>query len=283
MHKKIDKYTLKQSEFYDENPPISPWPGLLLKYQLLKPYRPKEIYWKNILDGLEIKKRDRILDIGCGQGLYLARICIHYGCKGVGIDASSSSIKYAKDNYGSKNLSYFKADAGNLPFKADSFDKIVSFDLLEHVEDKRKVLQEMTSVLRKEGKIVIHAVNKNDIFTLNWVLEKLGYDVYTRAMHQRNLFVESKKLQKDLRELGFRKIKVSHYDAFFTLGVDELFIVLVAVLKKIGYGNNETVGKIFLGITSFISRLIYSILMFLDKPWFTRGRSVGMTVVAVKR
>ena len=105
---------------------------------------------------------ERILDIGCGRGeaiLYLA-------CNGAivyGIDYSPNGLRIAKRYLGSKreseqNICLVQADAGQLPFKDSSFDKLLMFDLIEHLypEELAKALSEAHRVLVPGGQLIIH-------------------------------------------------------------------------------------------------------------------------------
>jgi len=101
-------------------------------------------------------------------------------------------------------------------------------------------------------------------------------------MHERDLFVDAVTVKKDLKALGLKKIKIYFYDAFFTLGADELIIVIAVLLNKLGFENRLTIGKIYISIMNKISRLFYPLLMKLDKAWFEKGKSAGITVIAQK-
>jgi ubiquinone/menaquinone biosynthesis C-methylase UbiE len=279
------KLTLSQiqAKFYDKNPPVVPWPNLISNYGFNKSYRPKEIHWKQVLDKLNIKPSDRVLDIGCGQGNFLSRIVKQYKCSGIGVDISERSVKYANNHYRNRRLKFMRSDALNINLKSNSFDKVISCDLLEHVVDKDRVLSEMVRVSKYEGKLLIHAVNKNDRFTLDWLWEKLGIDIYSRALHDRNLFVDPKLTRKRLEELGINVEEIRYYDAFFTLMFDESIIVLVSVLQKLGLGKNRIVGRVFFNSMNVVSRLLYPLVIFLDKPWLSKGVSVGVTIIGTKK
>jgi 2-polyprenyl-3-methyl-5-hydroxy-6-metoxy-1,4-benzoquinol methylase len=124
MFKKVS-HSQEQSQFYDEHPPLSPWPELLRQRGLSCLYKPREVFWKKALDGLKIKAGEKVLDVGCGQGLFLARLTRTYKTKGVGIDVSKKSVGFARKNYARKNLSYRVADATQIPFRDSSFDILV--------------------------------------------------------------------------------------------------------------------------------------------------------------
>ena len=96
----------------------------------------------------------RVLDIGCGYGYgsnHLAQIADHV----TGIDYHTPAIEFAKEKYRRDNLTYLQHDANEpLPFEDNSFDLIVSSEVLEHIRNQRELLGEIKRV-GKKGKFVI--------------------------------------------------------------------------------------------------------------------------------
>jgi SAM-dependent methyltransferase len=95
----------------------------------------------------------RILDCGCGTGHNLAMLR-QYG-RAWGIDITWSGLAYAHD-LGERGVA--RASAANLPFPADQFDLVTSFDVLYALEDdlEREALNEMYRVLRPGGQVLIN-------------------------------------------------------------------------------------------------------------------------------
>lgn len=282
MFKKIT-HSQQQSQFYDEYPPLAPWPELLHGRGLSCLYKPREVFWKKALDTLQIKAGEKALDVGCGQGLFLARLTKTYKVKGVGIDVSDKSIEFAKKHYVGKNLSYRVADATKLPFSNNFFNVVVSLDTLEHIEDQKRTVKEMIRVLKPGGNLLIYTMSKNDKFTLDWVREKLGFDIYSRAAHERELFVDSDWLRNELEVGGAGVNRIELFNAFFSLFVDEAIMVLVLLSKKLGLFKSKILGRVFLFFANLISRSFYPILKLLDYPWFAKGYSLGFLVTARKK
>lgn len=282
MSKKVN-YSKLQAKFYNANPGLIPWPDLLVKKGLSILYRPKEIFLKNILTGLKFKQNDMVLDVGCGQGVFLARIVKSYRLRGVGIDVSPVSIRYANVNLRSNRLKYLVADSLLLPFKDNYFDKVVTFDTLEHIENQEKAVDEMVRVLKPGGKLLIHTLNVNDKYTLDWVWDKMGFDIYSRAFHKHSLFVDPSWIKRKLEKSNVKLDSIKFYDAFFTLAVDEIVMVLAVIMSRLGFGDNYNFGRMFLFVTSIISKIIYPVVSFLDNIWFSKGYSVGIVVTGEKQ
>lgn len=96
----------------------------------------------------------RILDAGCGPGLYSA-LFIEGGASVVSVDASPKMIELAKQRLG-KSEDVWLADLSEpLDFlETESFDIVVSPLVLNYIEDWRKVFAEFYRLLRAGGHFV---------------------------------------------------------------------------------------------------------------------------------
>jgi len=98
-----------------------------------------------------LKKGDWVLDLGCGEGRFLAL----NPKKIKGIDWSQASIKICQ----AKGYQAKKADVRNLPFKAKSVPGIHCAHLIEHFlpQDAHQILKEIDRVLKPQGLLVIRS------------------------------------------------------------------------------------------------------------------------------
>lgn len=125
---------------------------------------------------------ERILDAGCGTG-YLLNFLVDGEKCGVGVDISASAIKLARKRF--SHLRFFRGDLSKLPFKDGEFDKVVCFNVIEHLEadEQERALEEIKRVLRKGGVLVAGTNIKN---SLSWQLFKLffgGDPTHTREFN----------------------------------------------------------------------------------------------------
>jgi trans-aconitate 2-methyltransferase len=103
---------------------------------------------------------DRVLDLGCGDGYLTRRIAgmVPTGCA-VGIDVSRRMIATARAAAQATAAGpwFLVADATALPLRR-VFDVVVSFNALHWVPDQHRVLGQIASVLRPDGRAVIQVV-----------------------------------------------------------------------------------------------------------------------------
>jgi len=101
----------------------------------------------------DIKVKEKILDLGCGNGrLYKLLEKTNY----TGIDISERLISIAKKKY--PRVNFKVANALNLSFKKELFDKVYSIAVLHHIPSKKlriQFLKEIKKVLKKDGSLIL--------------------------------------------------------------------------------------------------------------------------------
>lgn len=118
----------------------------------------RRIEWRKMLEYLDPKEGERILDIACGGGQLSLKIA-EYGCEVYGCDIAEDSIESAKRLAELEGIgcSFRVGDAEDLPYTDGYFDKIVCSSSLEHFKNDVKALKEMNRVLKLNGCVVLTA------------------------------------------------------------------------------------------------------------------------------
>ncbi|HKP13050.1 MAG TPA: class I SAM-dependent methyltransferase, partial [Blastocatellia bacterium] len=96
------------------------------------------------------------LDLGCGSGIYAARLAAR-GARVVGVDLSATMLDLARERARARGvaLDLLIADiAGRLPFSDARFDLVFTATALHYVEDLCGVMREAARVLRPRGRLV---------------------------------------------------------------------------------------------------------------------------------
>ena len=119
------------------------------------------VYTKKIDTALSVTKPgDIVIDIGCGDGVYLRRAS-KIAKKVVGIDASAEGLRWARALTGSEFLSL--ALATHLPFRGSIADLAVIIDVINYVQDSEAMVKEVARVLKPGGRLVLLAATEEDI------------------------------------------------------------------------------------------------------------------------
>ena len=114
-------------------------------------------YYGDLLDApppFPMKEGEFILDLGCGWGRVLKPVMDRKGI-GVGLDISGKMLSLSRDHL-KKNghiPRLTRGDGTRLPFREDSFDRVYSLLVLQHLskENGREVMQEISRVLKEGG------------------------------------------------------------------------------------------------------------------------------------
>jgi len=100
----------------------------------------------------------RVLDMGCGAGYgsSLLQNCSSY----LGIDVSESSVESAMKSFGSPTVNFGVGDCQHLDLPDWSFDVIVCFEMLEHVENPELIVCEAKRLLTSNGVFISSTPDK---------------------------------------------------------------------------------------------------------------------------
>ena len=99
--------------------------------------------------------KGRILENGCGVGIYLERLSLHSQLA-VGLEFDLQRAQEAHIN----SALILNATGENLPLPDESFDFMLSHEVLEHVQDDRRCVEEMVRVLAPSGRIAVFVPNR---------------------------------------------------------------------------------------------------------------------------
>lgn len=167
-------------------------------------------YGENLIELLDPKENQRILDLGCGSGHLTFKIN-QLAKETIGIDKSSEMISDAKSKFPS--IEFQVADASNFRFN-EKFDSIFSNATLHWVKNQRNAIKCMYENLNLEGKIVLEFGGKGNVQT---IVNELRNSLRTRGYSkQSNLdlwyFPSIGEYSIELESVGFRVLFAEHYD-----------------------------------------------------------------------
>lgn len=217
----------------------------LEEYKLM--YELEEIHWwyrglRNLLFSsvnkyFQDQRRISVLDAGCGTG-YNLKYLDKYGSS-FGIDISETAIGYCQER-GLKKIA--KASISTLPFREESFDLVVSTDVLYHraVKDDTESINEIYRVLKKGGILIINLPAHN-------YLRRTHDD----RVHTRHRYTINELLHK-IEGSDFKPIKMSYRNSFL--------YPAVLISSLINNGKSKNISSDLKKVTCPINSILYGLL-----------------------
>ncbi|WP_077400734.1 class I SAM-dependent methyltransferase [Cellulophaga omnivescoria] len=167
-------------------------------------------YGESLINLLDPKENQRILDLGCGSGQLTFKIS-GLAKEVIGIDKSAEMISDAKSKF--PNIEFQVADASNFKFN-EKFDSIFSNATLHWVNDFKNAIKCMYENLNSNGKIVLEFGGKGNVQT---IVNELRNSLKTRGYEKQSeldlwYFPTIGEYSTELESAGFRVLFAEHYD-----------------------------------------------------------------------
>jgi ubiquinone/menaquinone biosynthesis C-methylase UbiE len=100
-----------------------------------------------------------VLDVASGEG-YGSSLLAQSARYVHGLDVDQRAVDFAQSHYGASNIEFRRGDARRLPYDDSSFDVVISFETLEHIEEHDAFLKEIKRVLRPLGLFVLSSPDR---------------------------------------------------------------------------------------------------------------------------
>lgn len=101
----------------------------------------------------------RVLDLGCGRG-EIVRHVARMGAQSFGVDYARVAVNMTRDIMRKEPGAWGvgRSDAKHLPFSTDTFDRVLIFDVVEHLHpwELDACLAEVQRVLKPGGQVIVH-------------------------------------------------------------------------------------------------------------------------------
>ncbi|NRA04846.1 MAG: methyltransferase domain-containing protein [Nitrosopumilus sp.] len=177
-----------------------------------------------LIESLNIKKANTVLDLACGTGVVTKKIQNKIGVSGyvVGIDTSITAIKIAKKwNKNKVNVNFVNVDAEKFSF-SKRFDVITCQYALFFFPNAQKALKNMRNSLKKSGKIGIsvHGKKENVPF-FSSILDSVTQfipDYVPLGSPDLDRFGTKSSLSNEIKKAGFSNIIVKEFIFHFSPG-----------------------------------------------------------------
>jgi ubiquinone/menaquinone biosynthesis C-methylase UbiE len=152
--------------------------------------------WEPVLAALEVGPDDRLLDVGCGGGVFLRHARHETGCEVVGVDHSREMVRLAAPLA-------VRGEAGRLPFADGEFTAVSSLVAFFFFPDPVQALREMRRVLDPQrGRLAVYTTAP----------EAKGTEAAPYPLATRGHFYTDEELEQLALAAGFGRVAVSRPD-----------------------------------------------------------------------
>jgi len=116
--------------------------------------------WLDVIE--EVKSPGRVLDVGCGTGLFLS-VARRRGWEPFGVDESREATDHARDHFG---LDPWVGEFGSFADSGETFDLVTGWDVIEHSRDPVELIRAVRRCLAPEGFVSFSTPNQRSILDL---------------------------------------------------------------------------------------------------------------------
>ncbi len=176
------------------------------------------LWKKELINLMNIQKGEKIIDVGSGTGDIIKLILNNNLTNNIySVDLNNEMLKHSKKKFRNSKVKFIKANAENLNFQNDFFDKYIISFCLRNVTDIKRAIQEAHRILKPGGVFYCLEFSSPEMFIINslylsykknfipWIGKKItnNEQAYKYLEESIDLFPDQEKLLKIIKENGF--------------------------------------------------------------------------------
>jgi SAM-dependent methyltransferase len=147
----------------------------------------------------EVQPGERVLDLGCGAGRFLA-VLREAGAEPVGVEVAQAAAERARENVPGADVRLLEPD-GSLPLGHGEIDLVWCSEVLEHIADVGHALLEVRRVLRRGGRLLLTVPFHGRLQAAAIALTR--FDAHFDPLGQHVRFFTARSLARTLEAAGF--------------------------------------------------------------------------------
>ena len=152
----------------------------------------------------EVRRGERVLDLGCGAGRFVAALRAA-GADAVGVELAEAALERARRNVAGADLRLLEPD-GSLPLDHGDVDLVWCSEVLEHVPDTAALLTEVRRVLKRGGRLLVTVPDHGRLRRTLIALAR--HDAHYDPLGQHVRFYTRRSLARTLRASGFAGVAI---------------------------------------------------------------------------
>ncbi len=191
--------------------------------------------WENQMASGFIRENDKILDVGCGDGAFIAEISKRMKVSAEGLEFNPMAIKKAKE---SGLLVFPETVQGYALAKKNQYDVVTSFQVVEHIGQLKSFLSAKLDLVKPGGIMIIGVPYSNP-----YLYKRDKYHTLNLPPHHMGLWNEKafKNLDKvfkiEIKDILIERVDDLTYYIFAQLGMTEKYKFLLAKNKWVRFAT----------------------------------------------
>jgi len=230
-------------------------------------YGPRQYFRQSLLISYIKKGKGKVLDAGCGNGSQSFRIA-NKGHFVTGIDISKRSTEFCnkiKESIRIKNVDFMQMDLVDINLPRNSFDAVVSGEVLEHIKEDDIVVRNFNKVLKIGGQCIITTCHNPKLWSFEdeWSSHVRRY----KAGELRNLFLRNGFRIEKMRFFGFPLMRIY------------LYLFRFVLIKKMKSKKKTVERKSHHSLMNILSYIFFFDNLF---SWCSLGNGLVLRAVKIK-
>ena len=152
----------------------------------------------------EARPGERVLDLGCGAGRFVAALA-EAGADPVGVELAEAALERARRTAPGADLRRLAPD-GSVPLEHRSVDLVWCSEVLEHVPDTGALLNEVRRVLKRGGRLIVTVPDHGRLRRTLIALAR--HESHYDPLGQHVRFYTRRSLARTLRATGFADVRL---------------------------------------------------------------------------
>ena len=131
------------------------------------PKETSDLWMNRLRELLPLKSVQKVLDLGCGTGRFVAALQATFNCPVIAVDPSDAMLDEGRSR-GDEEVQWTRGTGENIPLADNAVDLVWMSQVMHHLESTRAAFQEIRRILRSSGCLAIRNGTRENDAEIEW-------------------------------------------------------------------------------------------------------------------